>query len=584
MSSLAVLLVVAWTCYRYLYPALARRLRDVEIAQRIENRFPNLQDRLSSAVEFLQQSEDDPQAGSAALRRAVIVETTAEVERLNIDEVLERRPARRAFACAVAVLTIAVVAVAFDPLSARLAVARLIRPFGDDAWPRKHALEFIKPPVRVAAGQTFEVELRDRNGTPPEDVRIHYLYDNDGHPSEEVESMHLLDGVLVARKEGVARPFKYRAEGGDDRAMEWIALEVVEPPRIESLQATLHPPAYTGWPVEQVENNLNALRGTRVALVGSSTKRLASAALRVGGGPELKCLVKADGYGFELPPDAAEPFIVDKPGTYSFELVDAEGLVGGQDSLYEIRAVTDQPPSVNVEQPGANLFVTPSAIVPLKIVAKDDLAIKGVSLHFSRSGTTETADSVVPLFAGPERVTMAEVGLAGGGGETRVVQQPWEIGPLDLKPGSQVTFYASADDYLPQSGRSTERRLIVITPQELEDRLAQRQGLILGELRRALKMQQETRSQTSALEIQLSEVGRLVKQDIDHAQGAELSQRQVTRTLTSPTEGVPAQINDLLADLESNRVDNADVQRRMRAMLVEIERLSRTTSRRSSAS
>ncbi len=200
LATLAVLLAVGWTSYRYLYPALAGRLRDVEIAQRIERRFPALQDRLSSAVEFLRQDENDPQAGSAALRRAVIVETTATVQRLNLDEVLERRPARRALAGAAAVLGLALVAVAFDPLSARLAVARLIRPFGDDAWPRKHDLEFIRAPGRIAAGQTFEVELRDRNGAPPLDVRIHYLYANDGHPSEEVESMHLLDGVLVGAR------------------------------------------------------------------------------------------------------------------------------------------------------------------------------------------------------------------------------------------------------------------------------------------------------------------------------------------------------------------------------------------------
>ena len=43
--------------------------------------------------------------------------------------------------------------------------------------------------------------------------------------------------------------------------------------------------------------------------------------------------------------------------------------------------------------------------------------------------------------------------------------------------------------------------------------------------------------------------------------------------MTSPTEGVPAQIHDLLADLENNRVDNADVARRMQGMLAEIERL-----------
>ncbi len=574
LSTLAVLLAAGWTTYRYLYPALAVRLRDVEIAQRIERRFPGLQDRLASAVEFLHQDEHDPQAGSAALRRAVIVDTTDAVQRLNLDDVLERRPANRALAGAAAVLALALGIVICDPLSARLALARLARPFGDDAWPRKNHLEFIDPPQRIAAGQTFEVELRDKGGPPPAEIRIHYLYDNDGHATEEVESMHLLGGVPVARKENVARPFKYRAEGGDDRSMAWISLEVVEPPRVESLQATLHPPAYTGWPVERVENNLSALRGTRVALAGSSTKRLTRAAVRTGGAEPIPCALDVDGFLFTLPADAAEPFLIENSGTYSFELVDTEGLIGGGDTQFEIRAVADQAPSVQIEQPTATLFVTPAAVVQIKVAAKDDLAIHEMALHFSRSGTAETPDSVVPLYTSLPAVEPTAAGLAGGGGgDTRVVEYSWEIGPLDLKPGSQVTFYASASDYLPQTGRSTDRRLVVITPQELEDRLAQRQGLILSELRRALKMQQDTRGQTAAIEIQLREVGRLGKQDIDHAQGAELSQRQVTRTLTSPTEGVPAQINELLADLENNRVDNADVARRMQAMLAEIERL-----------
>ena len=40
---------------------------------------------------------------------------------------------------------------------------------------------------------------------------------------------------MVARKDNVTRPFWYRAEGGDDTSMDWIRLEVLEPPRLESL-------------------------------------------------------------------------------------------------------------------------------------------------------------------------------------------------------------------------------------------------------------------------------------------------------------------------------------------------------------
>ncbi len=142
-----------------------------------------------------------------------------------------------------------------------------------------------------------------------------------------------------------------------------------------------------------------------------------------------------------------------------------------------------------------------------------------------------------------------------------------------LSPARRVTFWATAVDYLPQTGKSSVRRVAIITPAELEERLAQRQMLIFGELQRVLKMQQDARTQTKSLEIQFDAVGRLNKQDVDNAQAAELNQRQIARTLTSPAEGIPAQITDFLTELQSNRVDSPDMQRNMRALADELERL-----------
>src|SRR6185369_1987869 len=69
--------------------------------------------------------------------------------------------------------------------------------------------------------------------------------------------------------------------------------------------------------------------------------------------------------------------------------------------------------------------------------------------------------------------------------------------------------------------------------------------------------------------------GQLAKADQDRLQGAELNQRQVTRSLASPTEGVVSNVQQLLSDLHSNRVDNADIERRMRDVLNEIGRLNK---------
>ena len=146
---------------------LRRRLSDVAIAQRVERQFPQLGDRLSTSVEFLKQQEDDAFAGSAALRRAVVTTTTADVESLDFRAAIERKPTHKALRIAgllgrvrASCLPVAI------PSAARVAIARLVRPFGNDAWPRQTNLQIVgTPPTRLAVGQTFELNVVDRNGT-----------------------------------------------------------------------------------------------------------------------------------------------------------------------------------------------------------------------------------------------------------------------------------------------------------------------------------------------------------------------------------------------------------------------------------
>jgi len=578
MCSLAVLVVAGWCVLRFWLPIWRRGLGDVQIAQRVEEFFPALANRLASAVEFLHQPEVDVQAGSAALRRAVIVETTSAAEELDFAQVLERGPTRRALGAAAWVAAVALLFVLAAPDNVRLALVRLARPFGDDAWPRVYNLAFHATPHRLAVGQPFEVELAsDAAHRVPDEVRIQYSYQPDPADGEiETELMPRINGVTVARKDSVSRPFWYRAEGGDDRSMGWQRLEVVEPPRLESLELTLHPPAYTGLPVETSEKRIHALRGTKVALSGSTTKQLKSATIHAPDGEELPALVAADGHHFTLPADAPQPLIVDKSGEYWIALEDLEGLTSGGEDRWEVRAVADAAPTVTIEQPAGNVFVTPRGEVRLKVTAKDDLALHSMSLHFSRSDDAKTPDFTLPLFAGPEQLApLTGAGLLSTGklGESRTVEHGWSLAELELKSGTQLNCWVTADDYLPQTGTSTVRRLSIISPEELEERLAQRQTLIFGELQRVLKLQQDARSQTQSLSVQVDKVGQLTKQDVDHAQAAELNQRQISRTLTSPSEGVPAQIAEFLADLQSNQVDSPDLQRRMTTISDELARL-----------
>ena len=151
---------------------------------------------------------------------------------------------------------------------------------------------------------------------------------------------------------------------------------------------------------------------------------------------------------------------------------------------------------------------------------------------------------------------------------------------LELKPGTQLTFYATATDYRPQTGKSEPRRLAIVTPDELQQRIAGREKLIVAELQRALKMQRTCRSQVESLAIRLAELRRFEQADVDRLQAAELGQREVGRLLTSRSEGVPMHVLGLLADLENNRLDSGDARRQMTSLLAELDRLAASTCRR----
>ena len=577
MASLAALAVVGWTGYRFLYRGLAARLSDLDLARRLQRRFPHLGDSLASAVEFLGQSREDPASGSTTLRDAVVGRTTAAVKKLDFRASLRLGPVRRAAAIAGTCLMAAGILVALNPSGCGTALARLASPFGETSWPRVHHLEIRQPaPQRVNRGGTFRVTVVDAPGVAlPAEVFIHYRFDGPEGPSVETARMSPLGGMMVAQRENVTRPCSFRVEGGDDDSMEWLPIEVVDRPAVKSVVIRLFPPPYTGWPVEQTEKNVHALVGTRLEVSAVATKPLASAVLCLDG-IRVPGRVAQDGLSFQVPADAGHGCVVTKSGPYWFELTDREELTGEEKVLGEIQAVPDVPPSVNVDEPEANVYVTPEAVVPVRVTARDDLAIREVVLAWNRSDQPDGPDARVSLHSGPAAALPKAGGLAAAAsGDQRTVSYRWSLASLRLQPGAQVTYWAAASDYRPQTGKSPSRRLTVVTSEEMADRVVARQSAILSELSRVLAMQRQTREQVAASEILLQAKQRPDQSDMGNLANAERNQREVTRLLAGTGEGVRTLVLGLLADLENNQVDSPDVKRWMQSLRAEIDRLAR---------
>src|SRR5579872_378955 len=131
-----------WVARRSLVSPLKIRFSDVDLALRIENRYPGFHDSLASTVQFVG-SGADPRLGSPALQRAVVERTIDRLDGLECADVVDTREVRRMGAIAAAVALIAVLLTGFSRAQALIALNRLFLPFSAPAWPRSTNLRIL---------------------------------------------------------------------------------------------------------------------------------------------------------------------------------------------------------------------------------------------------------------------------------------------------------------------------------------------------------------------------------------------------------------------------------------------------------
>jgi hypothetical protein len=587
METSAFLLLVVGVIVRRWRRAACFNIRLLDVARRIEEEFPQLHDSLASAVEFLDQSEDDLYAGSAQLRRLVVAQVQQEIDSLPLQQVIDKRPMRRATIGLGAVLAIAGLCLLLNPGAATTALTRLVAPLGNNQWPRLHYLEFLNLPAKIAAGEPLQIEVIDANGEPPDDARLECSIVGEVGTQVSVEPLVRDGNVLVAHKDNVRHSFGVRAVGGDDHAMPWHWVEVVEPPRLESFEAIVHPPPYSGLPVQAATPHLQALAGSGIELRGVTSHAIRKALLLPDGSEPINAAVTADAKGsvsrvFHVAP---QQWLATKSGPYRIELTDDSG-VATEVGRWNLQVEPDPPPTVAWEMSGESLFVLPEAVIPIRVRVRDNLAIQRVELSYDRSDRAESERSNHPtepkieLYQGPKKPTLTVDGGSAthqpiaANGENRTIDFAWDLTPLQLPAGAKLTVQAEAQDYRPGLGRAAAPLVIsIISADALESRLAEQQKQICRQLEQTLAIQQAAREAVERLLIELRDAGALTKDGRTTLQSTEPNQRRVARMLVDPGEGVVRLAKSIVDEVAMNRLTNSPIRATMDRLLNELGRL-----------
>ena len=577
LSSLAWYAAAGAGYWWFLHPLSRRSYSDLETALQIERQFPNLRSRLASSIEFLSQPTDDPVCGSPDLRSQTIREMEARLKNLDFSRCLNFRRTRNALCAAAAALLLVGGVFLLDARAASLASRRLLAPWSQAEWPRRHRLAFLQPQKRIAIGADFEVRLHDLQGELPAEVRIQYQFEKTQPPQTFV--MQPLGEKMLHRLDNVRQSFRFRAEGGDDLSMEWIEVEVIEPPRLADHRVRVYAPQYTGWAPVAAGKNVTALEGSRLEIEGQANKPIASASLRLRQGESTieSPLPKRGENGFRLPASANSPWVAEQTGVYEILLKDQQGLGNVDSAKWSLRVAPDRPPQVTLEQPvESESFVSRRALIPLRGWVRDDLALSQIVLRYRRGDQPEFSEKTIVLHQGPEKAAPQPDGLAGNSGQRQPLQHDWDLAEIaGLSPGGWIEFSVAASDYKPQEGAGPVRRLTFVSEEELDSRLIRRQSQLLGTLADVLKDQQNVCSHTESLEIQLQQTGRLQQPDMDQLHSVELNQRRIGQRVSDPREGLQTQAAELLRNLENNRLDRPETARHLKRLQEVLDELAR---------
>jgi hypothetical protein len=414
------------------------------LALELENRFPNLNDALATAIEFHDPDGDDdapPKAPPGVSNRMLAHAVRAaerKAGRLPLDELVPTGACwRNAWLCAL-VVAVAVPLAVWNPARAGTAVARLTDPFGAHPWPTKTRIEFLNPkqfPARVGRGEVFELKFAARGvilGNATVKVRV-----EGGGEFEEQFPLALDNDPLVPRAAvvtarfepaRVASSFALRVTANDFDS-DWLDVLVVPPPRLVLLdgrpspQFHAAPPAYTRLPAQQLPDGAAVLEvplGTRLTFAAATDVPVASAVLSFTGDKAviahgapvafaghlnplaaLSAQLLAPEIGADVPvrlsaegTRLAAEFTPAFSGTYALKLTDATGLVGTR--LVEIRITPDPIPQVTLERPQPGFdppMLTPSASVLVAAAAEDKLyGLRDFALEYrvGRDGAVRT--------------------------------------------------------------------------------------------------------------------------------------------------------------------------------------------------
>ncbi|MGV3486257.1 MAG: polyketide synthase, partial [Planctomycetaceae bacterium] len=407
----------------------------------------------------------------------------------------------------------------------------------------------------------------------------------------------VLDGPPLA---GLSESSWLHVRGLDARLDDY-RVEAVPPPAIAQMNVVETDPAYlkpadAAAPTTRrspYQSGLRVREGATVRLIGSSTTPLGNVDVRLVRGNEptanATAILSEDAMGFTIAIDNMR-----EPATVVVVPEDQTGITAQLPYRYFLGVVIDNAPELEMRMRGIGTAVTPIAKIPIEGSATDDYGIDKAALELAVVSAPPPDDATVE----PQEGGVAKLEQPAPGTLATQAIEPDRDGDfsltLDLKAmseekrltvpdpqsageGAAIHLFGEVSDRYDLEGQHLTKselyRLEIVTAEKLLMLLERRELALRARLEQAIDETRALRDSLDGLRRELSQPSTATDAasnvaqndaagDVDRGQQifrlrAQQNGLQASKT-SEELNGIAASLDDLLEEMQNNRVDSVD--------------------------
>ena len=400
---------------------LFQRLSNQKIALFIEEKIPELEDRINSAVEVDGLS---PQRIKNILIDKLIDDATRKARMIRISTVIDRKKER---------------ILSYTAYGLLLLFLLFIYTFKDDILTVTSKIEFtFKPAVeiqqdiihiipgntQIEKGESQEI-MAELKKASYDDVVLHFKIGEDIWRKEIMEK-GFDKPLYMYQFLSIQEPINYYVELNEMRSPEFT-ISIYEFPKVAQIDLKYSYPSYTGLPdrIEENTGNIRGLKGSEVTLTIETTSTVVTGELIVNDSQRIPLRPLGDGI-------FRGNLTLQDYGIYYVKLTDKEDKNNKFPEEYQIMPVDDELPIITITDPQRDVRVNAVEEVLLAASVTDDFGISRVQLKYSINGDEEKpVDLIDNDSRGVTDVSGAHI---------------FYLEDFILEPGDIISYYVEAED------------------------------------------------------------------------------------------------------------------------------------------